>query len=384
MKETKVKKTSPSRFWKWMKRLLLLVIVSIIIALLLLKFRTQNMARLTDTALRPIFGPRIVLFLEKTYFNASDRLEMMTTDQSSVQAPQFLNQADPIATVESNLSLDAIAPNGSFPVLAEEGVWHNHPLSLFPGKEIMAYTFVRPDPKRSYALTTLLQIDSSAVRMGSVAGKEQPGGPVGKPGPGLIPSNIIESGKLVAAFDGGFQYRDGAYGMIVGNTTYLPLKNDLGTVVGYQDGSLKIVRYSGQVLGDKVAFVRQNCPILIEHGEVTVSDERNKTLWGRLAKGTVDIYTWRSGLGLTKEGNIIFAVGNNLTPQTLADALKMGGAVDAIQLDINPIWVRFNIFEPTDTLGQYTSSTLTKELQDGSKEYLQGYSKDFFYLYARS
>ncbi len=198
------------------------------------------------------------------------------------------------------------------------------------------------------------------------------------PGPGVVPAPIISSGALVAAFDGGFQYRDGAYGMIVGNTTYLPLKNDLATLVGYTDGRLALIDYQGQDLGPGVAFVRQNCPMLVANGQIASNDPANKKLWGRTL--TSGIYTWRSGLGINREGNLIFAVGNNLTPETLAAALKAGGAVNAMQLDINPSWVRFNIF---DTLGngQYKSSTLIKELRDGSSYYLHGYSKDFFYLY---
>ena len=122
--------------------------------------------------------------------------------------------------------------------------------------------------------------------------------------------------------------------------------------------------------------------MLVTNGQISVTDPRSKVLWGRLAAGTVDIYTWRSGIGLTKEGNLLFAVGNNLTPDTLASALKSAGAVNGIQLDINPIWVRFNIFDPTGS-GKYTSTTLIKDLQDGSKQYLGGYEKDFFYVYAR-
>jgi hypothetical protein len=66
----------------------------------------------------------------------------------------------------------------------------------------------------------------------------------------------------------------------------------------------------------------------------------------------------------------------------LAKALKIAGATNAIQLDINPFWVRFNIFEPKGN-GGYKSSTLTKDLKDGSKDFLGSYSKDFFYLYEK-
>jgi hypothetical protein len=240
---------------------------------------------------------------------------------------------------------------------------------------------VRPDKDRPYAYVTLVKIDTGEVHLSTVAGTKQPGGPVGKPGPGKIPQNIISSGNLIAAFDGGFQYRDGQYGMIVGSTIYLPLKMDLGTLVGYKNGNIKIINYTGQLLENNVEFIRQNCPILIDNGSITISDPKNRKLWGRTM--TTDIYTWRSGIGIDKNGNIVYAVGNNLVPETLGLALKSAGAVNAIQLDINPFWVRFNIFNSLGG-GKYSTSTLAKNLSNGSKEYLNGYTKDFFYLYKNS
>lgn len=370
------------KFLRWLKRTLLALVALFICIVLFLKLDTKGAAELTDNILRPLLGDDRVLYLEKIFFNASDQVQRWTSNPNSVKAPQFNDQGSKNNIAGGNLNLNPLAPLSNFQPLAGEGVWQDRPLSLFPGKEVIAETFLRTDPERSYSITTIVQMDLSVMNMGSVAGIKQPGGPVGKPGPGVVPKDIINSGNLIVAFDGGFQYRDGAYGMIVGDTTYLPLKSDLGTLVGYKDGSLKIINYTGQDLGGNIAFVRQNCPILIEDGNVSVSDPKNKALWGRLAKGTTGIYTWRSGIGLTKEGNLLFAAGNNLTPDTLAVALKSAGAVNAIQLDINPIWVRFNIFDPSGQ-GKYTSVTLTKELQDGSRDYLNGYAKDFFYIYKK-
>lgn len=244
----------------------------------------------------------------------------------------------------------------------------------------MAYTFVRPDPARSYSIVTVAQLDMKKMNLGIVAGTKEPGGKIGNPGPGVVPKNIVDNNTLIAAFDGGFQYRDGAYGMIADGKTYLPLENDLGTIVGYKNGDIKIINFVGQDLGPDVAFVRQNCPILIENGQVATEDIKNKKLWGRTM--TTAIYTWRTGIGITKNGNLLFAVGNSLTPTTLAQALKMAGAENAMQLDINPNWVRFNIFNPLGN-GQYTSKPLTRDLKDGSSAYLNGYSKDFFYVYKK-
>jgi len=366
------------RVWIWLVGVFLVVMIGLG---LFIKFDTAAAAELTDNYLRPILGPTIVISLEKFYFNLADLFQKQLYNPKSNVGVTYVDVGDTtgIDMSKTRLNLQPIpmlVP--SFTPASDEGKWRVRKLAAFPGEADMAFTYVRPDPMRAYADVTLLQIDMQKMRIGSVAGKTQPGGPVGMPGPGKVPAEVVSSGALVAAFDGGFQYRDGQYGMIVGDTTYLPLKHDLATLVSYADGRLALIDYQGQDLGKGVVFVRQNCPMLIANGQVASNDPANKKLWGRTL--TSGIYTWRSGLGLTKDGNIIFAVGNNLTPETLAAALKAGGAVSAMQLDINPNWVRFNIF---DTLGggQYKTSTLLKELRDGSSFYLHGYNKDFFYLY---
>jgi len=350
-------------------------------AVLFIRLNTAAAADFTDNFLRPLLGDRIVIGLEKLYFNFADAGQRIAYSRKNPSVPQFINQNQSALGISGGwLDLQPIPADKNFTPLHGEGVWYDQPLKLFTGQQVAAKTFVRPDPDRSFAIVTILQLDTSKIRMGAVAGIKQPGGSVGKPGPGIIPKEIVDSGTLVAAFDGGFQYKDGAYGMMVGQTTYLPLKNELGTLVGYNDGSLRIVDYVGQSLGANIAFVRQNCPILIKDGVMSVLDEKNKKLWGRTLSSS--IYTWRSGIGLTKSGNLLFAVGNNLTPSTLAAALKSAGAVNAMQLDINPVWVRFNFFEYLSQ-GQYASTTLTRQLKDGSKQYLSGYNKDFFYLYKK-
>lgn len=344
-----------------------------IAGVLFVKFDTPAAAQFTDNVLRPLLGNQLVGFMEKSYYNTADKIQQITDKSGLTSAPTFLDQG-----LQS--SLTPTQKLTGLPYIKGEGVWINKPLKLFPEKEVMAYTFIRPDPARPFAFVTLVQMDMSAMKLGAVAGTKQPGGPVGNPGPGVIPQDIISGGGLIAAFDGGFQYRDGEYGMIVGDKTYLPLKNDVGTLVGYKDGTIKIVNYKGQDLGKDIEFIRQNCPILVDNGQVFAANEYNKKLWGRTFNS--DIYTWRSGLGITKEGNLIYAVGNNLGPETLATALKMAGAENAIQLDINPFWVRFNIFEQKGS-GGYSTSTLIKNLKDGSRGYLNGYEKDFFYLYKK-
>ncbi len=359
--------------YKFFKIAVITIILLSLGGIIFVKVDTADSALFTDNYLRPLLGNTFVGFLEKIYFNTTDKIQQITDRTGTGKTPQFINQG-----IQSSAS--PIPISNGLPNVSGEGIWHNHPLKLFSGEQVMAYTFVRPDTARPFAYVTLVQMDMRKMNLMAVAGIKEPGGAAGNPGPGLIPQTIVQNRSLIAAFDGGFQYRDGMYGMIVGNKTYLPLQENVGTLVGYKDGSLKIINYTGQDLGKNVVFVRQNCPILIEDGQVFALNELNKKLWGRTFNA--DIYTWRSGIGLTKEGNLIYAVGNNLSPESLADALKMAGAVNAIQLDINPFWVRFNIFD-SNRNGTYTISTLTKDLKDGSKAYLEGYSKDFFFLYKK-
>ncbi len=376
----------PYRKFPW-KRLIYgftsILMLILIGAVLFIKLDTAAAANFTDDTLRPIIGDTAVIYLEKIFFNASDEVNKMKYAVTKPTSP-FLSESSKTISVldkltnSSNLNLSPVQTSTTASAsLSGEGQWHNIPLTLFPNQIVLADTFIRPDSARPYAFATLVQMDMSKLQLWSVAGTKEPGGKVNKPGPGVVPWQTQNKGILVAAFDGGFQYRDGQYGMVVGNTTYLPLQNDLATLVGHTDGRLEIVKYEGQDLGNDVAFVRQNCPMLIENGVIGTQDDKNHKLWGRTL--TTDIYTWRSGIGITANGNLVFAAGNALVPSTLAAALKAAGAVNAMQLDINPNWVRFNIFDNYNN-GAYSSVLVMQGIQDGSYSYLHGYKKDFFYV----
>jgi hypothetical protein len=190
---------------------------------------------------------------------------------------------------------------------------------------------------------------------------------------------VTSSSGLVAAFNGGFQYIDGQYGMVVAGTTYVPLRPGVGTLTIYQDGTLTINRYQATHAPVKpVEAIRQNGPLILDGGNITPDViSGGYAVWGRTT--TNSMYTWRSGVGLTGNGNLIYAVGPSLTAQTLAEALKAGGATEAIQLDINAYWVRFVTFTE-ESSGNYSYESILNTLANGGSEYLHGYNKDFFYM----
>jgi hypothetical protein len=172
--------------------------------------------------------------------------------------------------------------------------------------------------------------------------------------------------------------------MQVGDTTYVPLLPGMGTLTMYKGGAITLGRYDPKTAAaqaSQIDAVRQNGPLIVDQGKVTADvSQGGYSVWGRTT--TQSMYTWRSGLGIDKRGDLIYAVGPSLTADTLAKALQAGGAVEGIQLDINAFWVRYVTFLPLPS-GGYTSQSILNDLQNGGPQYLHGYNKDFFYLTMR-
>lgn len=340
-------------------------------------------ANFADDVLRPLLGTQNTLHLEATFFKAQDffnQIKYSTVESPTTNVPQYALQPLPLINSDDNFLLYPIKPMNSLPQLPGEGLWTS--INVGTSDAIMARTFLRPDVQRPYAVVTLVKMNMSRFSLGLVAGTWEPGENF-KRGTGFIPKQIVESNMLTAAFNGGFKRTDGQYGMMVGLDTYVPLQQGLATMIVYQDAKPQIVKYIGQNLGDKnkIVGIRQNGPLLVENGvNVSATPAWNTQTWGLTT--TNSMYTWRSGIGITKNGNLLYAVGPSLIPQTLAEALKAAGAVNAMQLDINPVWVRYVLFTAKGN-GIYTYASLDNQMVNGGYEYLHGYQKDFFYLYKK-
>lgn len=361
-----------------------------------IKAHEEFAANFADDILRPLIGNQTTIFFESLFFNVEDHANRISytlfktsslslTDVTSKKANggiphildiTILDKKTPEISASDHpfhlVSLVPLLPD----TLPGEGQWTT--LVSSDHTPLLAKTYYRPDPQRPFAITTLVKINMHKLHVGLTAGQREPGGPT-HPGPGMVPLAIQEKNALLAAFNGGFQRKDGFYGMVVGNATYLPLQRNLATLIIHKFSSPEIINYSGQPLGNDVTAIRQNGPMLIENGKIVTSSEAwNMQTWGLTT--TNSMYTWRSGLGITSDGNVVFACGSSLVPETLAKTLQAAHAVNAMQLDINPVWVRFVLFNSIGK-GQYTYYSLEKQMLNGGYEYLHGYQKDFFYVY---
>jgi len=145
---------------------------------------------------------------------------------------------------------------------------------------------------------------------------------------------------LVAAFNGGFKltYRD--VGFMSGGHVAVALKAGLASIVTYTDGTTDIgVWRAGVPAAHKTVFsVLQNQRLLVDRG-VAAASVSNCVIacWGETIGSRT--FVARSGLGITANGQLVWAAGERLSPAGLAAALIGGGAVRAMELDINPDWV---------------------------------------------
>jgi hypothetical protein len=121
---------------------------------------------------------------------------------------------------------------------------------------------------------------------------------------------------------------------------------------------------------------RQNAGLLIDHGHISANTQVGAA-WGLSILNST--YTWRSGIGVTRQGNLLYAAGNSLSAATLAGSLAAAGAVTAMQLDINPFWVRSFTYG-RDSGGRLVATALSPSMPGTGMEYLYGDVRDFFYL----
>jgi hypothetical protein len=162
--------------------------------------------------------------------------------------------------------------------------------------------------------------------------------------------------------------------------TYLPPQPGAATLALYEDGTVRLGAWSsaGVPRAGLVAY-RQNGDLLIENGQINPTAFTNGYAWG--APFLAHIYTWRSALALTPSGVLLYAAGDAVSAGTLALALLRAGAAQAMQLDINPQWVRFETYARAGVT--LVATKLRLDMQGGDQQFLVPYERDFFYVLRR-
>ena len=93
----------------------------------------------------------------------------------------------------------------------------------------------------------------------------------------------------------------------------------------------------------EIAFARQSLPLIVDHGRLNPA-LNDSSQWGYTLGNAVRV--WRTGAGIDRHGNLIYAAADYQTVTTLAQILQRAGAVRAMQLDINPEWPTLITYTP--------------------------------------
>lgn len=354
---------------------------------------------------RAVLGPGVVAWAEDTAYAVQDRIDRWRYKDAKPKTfweappapapsalPVSIASAAPSVAPSAPAERDFPPPAFSPPVPAVaadgDGAW-------IPVKDeaagnqtpILYKSVVHPDPKRSFAAVAVVAMDLKRVDLRLVAGTQEPESRKvpSDHRPGMIPKEAFPD--LVAAFNGGFKAIHGHWGMMLGGETYV-VPRDVGcTVAMYKDGALKIRTWPA-VKDDEpqMAFYRQTPPCLVEQGKIhnTLEATEYSKNWGATVSGETVIR--RSAIGVDKSGHVLFyALGEAMTAQALARAMRAVGADSAAQLDVNYSYPRFLFFaRATGEEMPHVSSPIIPGIKYQKTEYVGGPEiRDFFYVARR-
>src|SRR5512133_272397 len=254
-----------------------------------------------------------------------------------------------------------------------EGIWKPTGPPVQGGAPVLVTTF-RPELDYPRIVAYVAWFDHTRTALAFYPGRYEPPHAAVR-GPMMVPND--QRRRLLATFNSGFIYSDTNNGSTDNGRINEPLAKGNATLVGYRDGRVAIVRWSGGPnAGPNVAWARQSLPPIIWNGRLNPA-LNDSSQWGFTVGNAVRV--WRTGVGIDRRGNLIFAAADDQTVITLARILQRAGAVRAMQFDINADW---------HTLITYAHHHGLRPTQVGPSNqpdgrYLSPDDRDFFAVYRR-
>jgi Phosphodiester glycosidase len=200
------------------------------------------------------------------------------------------------------------------------------------------------------------------------------------------PIEPAAASRVVAAFNGGFKMPVAGGGYYTQGRWVVPPRRGAASLVIHADGTVGIGAWgSGARMGAGVVAVRQNLHLLVVDGR-PASDAGVVADWGATVGGVSS--TWRSGLGVTRNGALVYAAGPELDPLSLAQLLIRAGALRAMELDINPNWTVLATYSPATAHGPAAPSngaSLIEGMVQGPGTFFETWwARDFVTMSART
>jgi len=238
-------------------------------------------------------------------------------------------------------------------------------------------------PDNPTVVAGLAWMDTNLLSARLYSGSLSPGGLFWKYTAPVSPAAAM---SLVAAFNGGFKPADSKGGYLSEGHLVAPLRKGAASLVIYRDGQATVGAWGIDVsMTSAVVAVRQNLTLLVDHAQPVAGLNPGDTeTWGSSLHAIPN--TWRSGLGVTKDGALVYVAGP-MTIVDLADMLVRAGSVRAMVLDMNPDWPLYATFAPSTPGGAADASNGTNLLpgmiETPSRVFSSAYNRDFVTMSAR-
>jgi hypothetical protein len=162
----------------------------------------------------------------------------------------------------------------------------------------------------------------------------------------------------------------------------------------HSDGSVNVGAWGTDVaMTPDVVAVRQNLVPLVEGGQPTAqASNPNWLVWGATCgvsscSGPGIENQWRSGVGVTQGGALVYVAGPALDPLQLAQLLVQAGVARGMELDINPSWPVFASYAPPTgaPAGPTNGSSMSPAADQGPATFFEaGWARDFITMSART
>lgn len=291
----------------------------------------------------------------------------------------------PTATGPSSLQGGQGVLPPAVPVIAArlpgEGAWHVVRRAT-DGTAALSLTWFRVDPSHLPVSVAAAVLNQRATALHLGGGTREPKVGYFAPVDSRVPSG--DRSALAAVFNAGFKMRDtkGA-GWYRAGVTVIPPAQGMASLVIDSAGRASVGAWGSDVrMTSGVSAVRQNLHLIVQDQQpVAGLGTNNQGLFGT-GKNQFQ-YTWRSGIGTNRAGDLVYVAGSKLTLHTLASALAQAGAVTAMELDIHSHQVAFNYFLSPNEARAATGHNLLAGMQAPVDRYLVADQRDFFYATLR-
>lgn len=273
--------------------------------------------------------------------------------------------------------------------VAGEGVWQAAGRRVDGVPAVFETRLVLPGEAQPVGIAWM---DTRLLAARLYSGSVSPGG---GPYRYTAPIQPASARHLVAAFNGGFKMDSAQGGYYTEGRMIDPLRPGAASLVIDANGSVDIGAWGSDMsMTPQVVAVRQNLVPLIADGRPTpLAESADWQAWGNTcgasscAASVAGIeHQWRSAVGVTSDGALVYAQGPALAPLQLAELLVRAGVVRGMELDINPDWPVLATYHPANPHGLAAPSNghlLTATVRGPDTFFDASWARDFITMSAR-